>query len=90
MAGTKQTIRSPPCERSRPPSLQRLHGEGLATEAALAAVELAREAGLERIVALVQPSNLASRRVAAKVGFDAGGKIEHAGLPHLIYWLSLA
>jgi RimJ/RimL family protein N-acetyltransferase len=66
------------------------HGEGLATEAALAAVELARQAGLERVVALVQPTNLASRAVATKVGCVARGKIEHAGLPHLIYRLSLA
>jgi RimJ/RimL family protein N-acetyltransferase len=66
------------------------HGEGLATEAALAAVGLARQAGLKRVVALVQPTNLASRAVAAKTGLVAGGKIEHAGLPHLIYRLSLA
>ena len=66
------------------------HGEGLATEAALAAVELGRELGLEELVSLIQPSNLASRAVAAKVGFREGGKIEHAGLPHTIYRLALA
>lgn len=66
------------------------HGEGLATEAAWASIELARGAAIAGLVALVQPTNLASRAVAEKVGFLARGKIEHAGLPHLIYRLSLA
>jgi RimJ/RimL family protein N-acetyltransferase len=35
-------------------------------------------------------ANLASRAVAAKAGFVARGKIEHAGLPHPIYRLALA
>lgn len=65
------------------------HGEGLATEAALAAVEFAQQAEIEEVVSLIQPSNLASRAVAAKVGFREGGKIEHAGLPHTIYRLVL-
>lgn len=65
------------------------HGDGLATEAALAAVGFARQAGIEQVVALIQPSNLASRGVAAKVGFLEDGKIEHAGLPHTIYRLVL-
>jgi RimJ/RimL family protein N-acetyltransferase len=65
------------------------HGEGLATEAAPAAVEFARQAGIEEVVALIQPTNLASRAVAGKVGFREGGKIEHAGLPHTIYRLVL-
>ncbi len=66
------------------------HGEGLATEAALVAVELARQLEIGGIVSLIQLSNLASRAVAAKVGFREGGKIEHAGLPHTIYRLALA
>jgi RimJ/RimL family protein N-acetyltransferase len=66
------------------------HGEGLATEAALAALKLARQAGLDEVVALVQPTNLASRAVAAKAGFREAGKIEHAGLPHIIYRRVLA
>ncbi len=66
------------------------HRQGLASEAAMAAVEFARRAGIEGLVSLIQPSNLASRAVAAKVGFGEGGKIVHAGLPHTIYRLPLA
>lgn len=65
------------------------HGEGLATEAALAAVELARMAGLDEVVSLIQPANHASRAVAAKLGMHEGGKIEHAGLRHTIHRLAL-
>lgn len=66
------------------------HGRGLATEAALAAIELAREAGLAEVVALALPANAASRRVAEKAGMGAEGEIEHAGLPHVLYRLRLA
>jgi ribosomal-protein-alanine N-acetyltransferase len=64
-----------------------LHDRGLATEAATAAVELARELKFEEVVALVLPANLASRRVAEKVGFEANGEVSHAGLPHLLFRL---
>jgi 2-haloacid dehalogenase len=43
-------------------------GRGLATEAATACLEFAREAGLKRIVSLIDPRNVASQRVAAKIG----------------------
>jgi hypothetical protein len=46
--------------------------------------------GLDEVVALMQPTNLASRAVAAKAGFREAGKIEHAGLPHIIYRRVLA
>lgn len=68
----------------------RLHGRGFATEAALAAVELAGELGFEQVVALILPSNLASQRVAEKAGFDQDGEVTHAGLPHLLLRLQLA
>jgi [ribosomal protein S5]-alanine N-acetyltransferase len=61
-----------------------LHSQGLATEAAKAAVEWAREMRFEQVVALVLPSNLASRRVAEKTGFAENGQVIHAGLPHLL------
>jgi [ribosomal protein S5]-alanine N-acetyltransferase len=66
------------------------HGEGLATAAARAGLELARDRGLPEIVALALPNNFASRAVAEKIGLQYEGKIEHAGLPHVIYRLSLA
>ncbi|MGV1047389.1 MAG: GNAT family N-acetyltransferase [Solirubrobacterales bacterium] len=65
-------------------------GEGLATGAARAGLELARERGLPEVVALALPSNFASRAVAEKIGLQYEGKIEHAGLPHVIYRLGLA
>jgi len=66
------------------------HGRGLATEAALAGIELAREVGLEEIVALALPANTASRRVAEKAGMELVGEVEHAGLTHVLYRLRLA
>jgi RimJ/RimL family protein N-acetyltransferase len=44
------------------------HGEGLATAAARAALELASEKGLREVVALALPNNFASRAVAEKIG----------------------
>jgi len=63
----------------------RLHGKGLATEAAVAAAEWARELNFEQVVALVLPTNTASQRVAEKVGFEQAGEVVHAGLPHLLF-----
>lgn len=68
----------------------RLQGQGIATEAASAAVELASELRFEEVVALVLPANSASRRVADKTGFEANGEVIHAGLPHLLFRLGLA
>lgn len=64
-----------------------LHGKGLATEAAAAAVEWAGELRFEEVIALVLPANAASRRVAEKVGFVQDGEVTHAGLPHLLFRL---
>jgi RimJ/RimL family protein N-acetyltransferase len=66
-----------------------LHGRGLATEAATAATELARELRFEEVVALILPSNRASRRVAEKTGFTPREEVVHAGLPHLLFRLRL-
>ncbi|MFL5898004.1 MAG: GNAT family N-acetyltransferase [Solirubrobacterales bacterium] len=67
----------------------RLHGRGLATEAATAACEWARELGFEQVIALTLPTNLASQRVAEKAGFEQAGEVIHAGLPHLLFRLRL-
>lgn len=67
----------------------RLHGRGLATEAALAACNHARELGLEQVIALVLPTNVPSQRVAEKAGFEQDGEVIHAGLPHLLWRLGL-
>jgi RimJ/RimL family protein N-acetyltransferase len=62
-----------------------LHGRGFATEAARAAVEWAGELRFKQVVALVLPGNVASQRVAQKVGFEQDGEVVHAGLPHLLF-----
>jgi RimJ/RimL family protein N-acetyltransferase len=63
---------------------------GLATEAAVAAVDAAAALGLPEVIALIVPTNARSRRVAEKAGLAAGGETLHAGLPHLVYRRSLA
>jgi ribosomal-protein-alanine N-acetyltransferase len=64
-------------------------GQGLATEAASAAIEWAKSLALDEVVALIVPDNVASRRVAEKVGLELDGETLHAGLLHLVYRLSL-
>jgi [ribosomal protein S5]-alanine N-acetyltransferase len=64
-------------------------GRGLASGAALEGMALAREVGIEELVALVLPANLASRRVAEKVGMRTSAEVTHAGLPHLLYRVDL-
>ena len=65
-------------------------GRGYATEAARAALELARAERIEEVAALVLPVNLASRRVAEKLEMRRDGTAMHAGLEHLVYRLRLA
>lgn len=65
------------------------HGRGLATEAALAAIEAARNVGLPRVVSLTLVENRASRRVMEKIGLEYSGEVPHAGLPHALYVLDL-
>lgn len=67
----------------------RLHGNGLATEAAVAAIEWARELDFEQVVALILPTNAASQRVAEKAGFNREDEVIHAGLPHHLWRLRL-
>jgi len=64
-------------------------GRGLATEAALAAVDWARSLGLREIVTMTIPANQASIRVAEKAGFEVSGETERKGLRHLLYRLQL-
>lgn len=61
------------------------HGRGLATDGALAGLELARQVGLPEVIALALPDNTASRRVAEKAGMELDGEVDHAGLPHVLY-----
>jgi RimJ/RimL family protein N-acetyltransferase len=61
-------------------------GQGLATEMALAALELAfGPLELDDVVAFTLPDNVASRRVMDKAGFVFERDVVHAGLPHVLY-----
>ncbi|UNK69298.1 GNAT family N-acetyltransferase [Microbacterium sp. H1-D42] len=53
--------------------LRAVHNRGYATEAALAVLDWARQAGYRRIHAGVWDWNVASRRVLAKLGFRENG-----------------
>lgn len=70
--------------------LREFQGVGLATEQAKAAICTARSFGIDRLVSLTLPRNLASRRVMEKSGFQLVGEVEHAGLDHVLYELPLA
>ena len=57
-------------------------GSGLATEAAAASRDLARSPGVERLIAIVHPDNLASQRVATKIGLSLDRRtVSSGGLP---------
>jgi RimJ/RimL family protein N-acetyltransferase len=60
-------------------------GNGYATEAAHACVDIARNRGLTRLIAMILPANTASQRVAARVGFAPERDIVHANLPHVLW-----
>ncbi|MFE6968379.1 GNAT family N-acetyltransferase [Isoptericola sp. NPDC057653] len=68
--------------------LRRTWGRGYATEAARAVLGWARESGCARVWATVRDWNTASRRVLAKVGFVASGRVEadavHGDSLHLV------
>ena len=61
-------------------------GEGLATELARCALEIAfTHLGLIEVIALTLPHNRASRRVMEKTGFRYERDLEYARLPHVLY-----
>jgi [ribosomal protein S5]-alanine N-acetyltransferase len=61
-------------------------GRGLATEMATEILKLAFERlDLDDIVCFTLPTNLASRRVMEKVGFEYERDVVHAGSPHVLY-----
>jgi RimJ/RimL family protein N-acetyltransferase len=50
-----------------------VRGQGLATEALQAVVQLAHDEGVERVVALTEPGNTPSHRVLERAGFVRDG-----------------
>jgi ribosomal-protein-alanine N-acetyltransferase len=60
--------------------------QGLATEAARARMEYGVERlGLDRIISLIRPENLPSRRVAEKNGLTIEKEVGWKGLRHYVY-----
>ncbi len=62
-------------------------GKGIATEAAKAAVDFGFAAGLQKIIALAVPENIASRRVMEKLGMKQVGQKHMFGLDVVQYEL---
>jgi RimJ/RimL family protein N-acetyltransferase len=60
-------------------------GNGYATEAATACVQFARKRGIERLVAIINPANTASQRVAVKVGLKLEKRVTKNGLEQVVY-----
>jgi ribosomal-protein-alanine N-acetyltransferase len=61
-------------------------GQGYATEAARACMNYAfRELGAGRVVSLIRPENVPSRRVAERNGMHVERQVQHSGLLHLLY-----
>ncbi|HEX7336647.1 MAG TPA: GNAT family N-acetyltransferase [Gemmatimonadales bacterium] len=61
-------------------------GRGLATEITLACLEIARDPlGLESVVAITLPSNVASQRVMEKAGLQYQRQITHEGVLHVLF-----
>src|SRR5208283_3780979 len=63
-------------------------GQGFATEAAIAC----RDWGFanlktERLISLIRPENLASRRVAERMGMTVWKEVNWRGLPHCVYFI---
>jgi len=63
-------------------------GQGYATEAAAAVRDFAfGELGLQRIVSYIVPENIASRRVAEKIGLSEEKQFMKDGRLHIVYAL---
>jgi RimJ/RimL family protein N-acetyltransferase len=61
-------------------------GQGLATEAAIACREWGFQTlEVERLISLIRPENVASRRVAERNGMTVWKEVEWHGLRHYVY-----
>ena len=68
---------------------RRVRGRGYATEAAAAWIAAGfNELGLERVVAVTHPDNVASRRVMLKLGMSLHGTEQHYGQKTVLYVLT--
>jgi [ribosomal protein S5]-alanine N-acetyltransferase len=66
-------------------------GQGLATEAAVACRDWAfTHLKTGRLISLIRPENLPSRRVAERVGLAVWKEVNWRGLPHCVYSIERA
>lgn len=66
-------------------------GQGLATEAAIACRDWAfAHLKTDRVISLIRPENLPSRRVAERVGMTVWKEVEWRGLRHYVYSIERA
>lgn len=66
-----------------------LRRQGYAAEAAASVRDSAREAGVEHLVAIIRPSNVASQRVATKIGLVLEREVHAHGGPALVFGADL-
>jgi RimJ/RimL family protein N-acetyltransferase len=66
-----------------------LRGQGLATEAATAVREAARQAKVAHLVAIIRPENLPSQRVATKIGLRLERRVFKNGGDALVFGADL-
>lgn len=66
-----------------------LQRQGYATEAATAVRAAASAAGIDHLVAIIRPANIASQRVATKIGLVLEREIHKNGGPALLFGADL-
>ncbi|TNM42699.1 GNAT family N-acetyltransferase [Nocardioides albidus] len=66
-----------------------LRGQGYASEAARSVRAAARDAGIGHLVAIIRPSNIASQRVATKIGLALEREVHAHGGPALVFGTDL-
>lgn len=66
-----------------------LRRQGYATEAAASVRDAARDAGVEHLVAIIRPANVASQRVATKIGLVLEREVHAHGAPALVFGADL-
>lgn len=66
-----------------------LRRQGYAAEAAASGRNAAREAGVDHLVAIIRPGNVASQRVATKIGLRLEREVHAHGGPALVFGADL-
>lgn len=67
-----------------------LRRHGHAAEAAAAVRDGARHAGLEHLIAIIRPDNVASQGIAAKIGMVLEREVHKNGGPAMVFGVDLA